>query len=232
LLTKVDESKKNTLCGTFIVFNMICIRELYPYRVKIMGLKHLLVILSCSAVSVSLCVPSRAENILQNSNLNLESTDIKNKGYGNKQTKQSLVGIWKTVVNQQSDPVVNYVNFKPNGTYNEIFKSRNGTQSLRGVWSYSNGLYTQWNTNGRYAKAAITWVSNDEVLFTIIDNGNPHHKGAQITYYREQQPVSNSPSGYRNNQEQLRNYYLGGYQNDWYQQNQWGDIHQYIHEHF
>ena len=162
-----------------------------------MKLKSLLAIVSCTAIALSISLPSIAETV-KDSKVESTSIGIGNKDYRNKQFTPSIVGSWKSVVNEHNKVSEIYVTFGSNGTFKVV--SQPSGYDGNGVWSYSDGYLTEHYTGKENpnAPAPIKWISNDEFIITIVDNGNPYYEGAQRRYYR--QPVQTS----RQKLEQLR----------------------------
>ena len=147
-----------------------------------MKLKSLLTIVSCAAISVSITVPSIAE-ILEDSKITSQSSGIQNKDYRNKQSISSIVGGWKALVNE----IVNiYFNVRSDGRYDSIFQFNGESRSRSGTWEYSNNVLTTWTEDRKFeGQGTIKWISNDEFILTIVDNGDPYYEGVQRRYYRQ-----------------------------------------------
>ena len=61
-----------------------------------------------------------------------------------------------------------------------------------GSWHYANGYLTEnfSHTEGANAPAPIKWISENEFIITIIDNGDPYYNGLQRRYYRQNRPTT------------------------------------------
>ena len=55
----------------------------------------------------------------------------------------------------------------------------------QGSWRYSNGILYQTDSLGLLSKGSIKWISDNEAIFTIIDNGNPIFTGEKVRYFRQ-----------------------------------------------
>ena len=132
----------------------------------------------------NLSIPSIAETT-KDIQVEPQITKTRNKEYGNKQNNLSLVGGWKAVVNEKGQVITIYVDFKPDGTYKTTFEAGSKRGSRIGTWRYSGNVLTQSSSPNRSARATIKWVSKDEVILTIIDNGDPYYQGVQRRYYRD-----------------------------------------------
>ena len=86
-----------------------------------------------------------------------------------------LVGYWKTSVNETGTPTNILWNIKTDGTTAYIFQTNQGNKYSNTTWNYSNGTWYEGLSSGITAKASIQWVSQDEFILTVTDNGNPQY---------------------------------------------------------
>lgn len=98
-----------------------------------------------------------------------------------------LVGYWKTSVNETGTPTNILWNIKTDGTTAYIFQTNQGNKYSNTTWNYSNGTWYEGLSSGITAKASIQWVSKDEFILTIIDNGNPQYAGVKRRFIRDRQ---------------------------------------------
>ena len=155
-----------------------------------MKLRSLLVIVSLSTIASSIAISSQAD-ILKYERSKLESKNIQDKSYRNKQSARSLVGSWKASENEKGVPINIYFNVNSNGSYDFITESNEGRRSGSGNWEYSNNLLIQTDNRGIFqGKGLIKWISDDEFILTIQDNGDSYYEGVQRRFYRQQQPVA------------------------------------------
>ena len=112
-------------------------------------------------------------------------TKTSNKEYGNKQNNLSLVGGWKAVVNEKGKVTTIYVEFKLDGTYKTTFESGSRRGANDGNWRYSGNILTQTSSQTPPGRGSIKWVSKDEFILTIINNGDSYYEGVQRRYYRD-----------------------------------------------
>ncbi|MCC0179177.1 hypothetical protein I4641_19615 [Waterburya agarophytonicola K14] len=174
-----------------------------------MKLKSLLAIVSFSAIggslavgiALSISVPSVAE-IVKDSQIKLETTNIQNKDYRNKQSTPSMVGSWKSGVedneNRYVDPQEIYMDIKSDGTTTYAFRREgkadgfaNGPYQYTSVDSQSGILVEGDEDQGRTFETTIKWISNNEFILTLIkDSHASHRNGLQRRFIRIQEPVA------------------------------------------
>ena len=98
---------------------------------------------------------------------------------------QRLIGTWNGSIVKYGQKIQISVTLKPDRTYTSLQKI--GLQSMRdqGIWRYSNGILYQTDSLGLRSKGSIKWISDNEAIFTIIDNGNPIFTGEKVRYFRQ-----------------------------------------------
>ena len=98
-----------------------------------------------------------------------------------------LVGYWKASVNQTGTPTNIFWNIKTDGTTAYVFQTSKGSGKASSTWNYSNGTWYEGLSSGITAKASIQWISEDEFVLAIIDNGNPQSTGLKRRFIRDRQ---------------------------------------------
>lgn len=146
------------------------------------------------AITTNLVISSTAETV-KDIQVGSQFTRISNKEYKNKQNNPSLVGSWKAVVSEQGIVTNIYITLKPDGTYNAVHESGNSKNSFNGNWQYSGNVLTQTSDQTPPSRGTIKWISNDEVIVTIADNGNPYYEGVQRRYYRQNRTYASPYNG-------------------------------------
>ena len=165
-----------------------------------MKLKSLLALVAGSAIALSFGIPSIAETV-EESQIKLEPTGIGNKDYRNKQSTPSIVGSWKSSVNDnefsKTDPVEIYCDIGSNARTTEMFRREgqrdgfsNNTYQYAPTKQANIGALVSKHSEGTTA-SLIKWVSNDEFILVIITDSNaPHRNGIKRRYVRIQEPVA------------------------------------------
>ncbi len=93
-----------------------------------------------------------------------------------------LVGIWDGEITETGYPTKIVWQVDADGTYVAWFSSIFGTTSRTGRWSYSNGILDQVTASG-----TVTWVNDNHIVITIIQNEDgPSSRGRTRHYYRRQ----------------------------------------------
>ena len=164
-----------------------------------MRLKSFLATFTCTAIVLGLSTISIAETSTE-SQVKIETAIALNKQHNDKLSAQLLLGNWKASVNQDGLLIDIYVIYKPNGTFDTILKSGEKRATYTGTWRYSNGVLTQHLSNGTKRTGFITFLSSNELIATVIDNGNPSDQGLKRRFsrYRVSNPSPNiAPSTLR-----------------------------------
>lgn len=100
-------------------------------------------------------------------------------------SSQQLVGTWRAKVFENGQQLEVTAHLKPDGTHTLLLQSSFQRRQIQGYWRYSEGILYETDALGNSAKSSITWISDNEVILTIIDNGNPANTGVQRRYYRQ-----------------------------------------------
>ena len=168
-----------------------------------MKLKFLSALVAGSATALTIGIPSIAETVKE-SQIKLEPTGIGNKDYRNKQSTPSIVGSWKSSVNDneysKTDPQEIYWDIDSNGRTTIMFRREgqrdnfnNSTYQYAPTKKSNLGAFTSKNSQGTTFLSAIKWISRDEFVLTLINDSNaPHRRGIQRRYVRIQEPVATS----------------------------------------
>ena len=164
-----------------------------------MKLKSLLAIVSCSAIALSISIPSVAETV-RDSKIESSSIGIGNKDYRNKQSTPSMVGNWKSSVENNEyrhlNPMEIYWDIKPDGTTTFAFRRKDGDGFADTTYKYApittnEGLWAENISSGVTALATIKWISNDEfVLIITKEPAQPEREGIQRKFVRIDEPVA------------------------------------------
>ena len=110
-----------------------------------------------------------------------------------------LVGYWKASVNETGTPTNIFWNIKTDGTTAYVFQTSQGNGGANSTWNYSDGIWYEGLSSGLTAKASIQWVSKDEFILTIIDNGNPQYAGVKRRFIRDRQATNRGLQEARDN---------------------------------
>ena len=175
-----------------------------------MKLKSFLAIVSCSAIGGSLAIgialststPSIAETVKEGY-IQSQSTGIGNKDYRNKQSTPSMVGSWKSSVEDNeyryTDPKEIYFDMASNGSTTFAFRKKGQPDSF-GSEDYrlaptkdpSVSVLKSINSDGETTSVSgIKWISNNEFIIRILkDPEAPHREGVQRRFVRIQEPVA------------------------------------------
>ena len=165
-----------------------------------MKLKSLLAIVSCSAIALSISVPSIAETV-KDSKVESASIGIGNKDYRNKQSTPSIVGSWVSSVNNNEyrhlNPMEIYWDIKSGGTTTFAFRPKSGDNFSETTYKYTpaknaSGIWVEkGNEQGETFVAVIKWISYNEFVLTLIkDSLRPERNGLQRRFVRIQEPVA------------------------------------------
>ena len=165
-----------------------------------MKLKSLLVLVAGSAIALSIGIPSIAETVKE-SQIKSEHTGIGNKDYRNKQSTPSIVGSWKSGINDnefsKTDPQEMYWDIGSNGRTTSAFRKEGQRDGFsNSIYEYAPtkqaniGAFASKYSEGTIA-SLVKWVSNDEFIIVIITDSNaPHRNGIKRRYVRIQEPVA------------------------------------------
>ncbi|MEO1692869.1 MAG: hypothetical protein AAFR63_15295 [Cyanobacteria bacterium J06631_6] len=169
-----------------------------------MKLKSLLAIVSCSAIALSISLPSVAETV-RDSKVESGSIVIGNKDYRNKQSTPSIVGSWKSSVVDNEYKHVNpteiNIDIKSDNTIIYAFQTKKGNSFRNHTYKYSyapneTGIWIQKPSEGTTTISSIKWISDNEFVQTLIkDSGHPERSGLQRRYIRQQKPVATLSTG-------------------------------------
>ena len=99
---------------------------------------------------------------------------------------QRLIGTWNGSIVKYGQQIQISVTLKPDRTYTSLQKIGLPSMRDRGSWRYSNGILYQTDSLGLLSKGSIKWISDNEAVFTIIDNGNPIFTREKVRYFRQQ----------------------------------------------
>ena len=168
-----------------------------------MKLKSLLAIASCSAIALSISLPSIAEKV-NDSKVESSSIGIGNKDYRNKQSTPSMVGSWKSGIkdneHRHTDPQEIY--FDMTSDFSAIFAfRREGQADTFGSGSYyrytptkdpSIVIQESLNSDGEVTSiVGVKWISNNEFIIRILKEPEaPHREGIQRRFLRIDKPVA------------------------------------------
>ena len=101
-------------------------------------------------------------------------------------SSERLIGTWGAKVFQYGKQFTIAVNLRADGTYTESFLHGGlKINQNQGRWRYSNGILYQTNYFGNWSQGRVEWISDNEAVFTIINNGNPADKGLKRRYFRQ-----------------------------------------------
>ena len=182
-----------------------------------MKLKSLLAIVSCTAIALSISVPSVAETVKE-SQIKLEIAGIGNKDYRNKQNAPSMVGNWKSSVKdnefRHTDPQEIYMDVKSDETVAYAFRREgradgfnNSTYKYAPTKETNVGALVTKNTQGTVYISAIKWISNNEFVLTLIkDSREPHRNGLKRRFVRIQEPVATILQQRAQTSQKIRNH--------------------------
>lgn len=94
------------------------------------------------------------------------------------------MGTWYAHEVEFDRPVKIYWHARADGTCTYVFESGYRKSLLNGTWSYSNGVLYESNVRNGSISGAVTWISDNEIEITIIDNGTPAYSGMKRRYRR------------------------------------------------
>ena len=165
-----------------------------------MKLKSLLAIVSCSAIALSIGIPSVADTV-KDSQVESSSIGIGNKDYRNKQSTPLIVGSWYSSVedneHRHTDPVEIYADFKADGTQNSASRRENGEGFSNISYKYAPtksknlGALVQEDNEGRTFLSVVRWISSNEFIITLVkDSHEPHRNGLKRRFVRINEPVA------------------------------------------
>jgi len=101
-----------------------------------------------------------------------------------------LVGYWKTSVNETGTPTNIFWNIKTDGTTAYVFQTSQGSGKSNSTWNYADGIWYEGLSSGVTAKSSIQWVSKDEFILTVIDNGNSQYPGVKRRFIRDREATN------------------------------------------
>ena len=167
-----------------------------------MKLKSLLAIVSCTAIALSISLPSVAETI-KDSQVESSSIGIGNKDYRNKQSTPSMVGSWYSSVKdnewRHTNPQEIYFDMASDGSTTFAFR-REGQADRFGSGDYrlaptkdpSVSVLKSINSDGETTSiSGIKWISNNEFIVLILkEPAQSHREGIQRRFVRIQEPVA------------------------------------------
>lgn len=98
---------------------------------------------------------------------------------------EDVIGVWRAVVTEQGQTYQIDVAYSREGTTAYLVRDTQGRSlTLNGGWSYSNGILYEQLSDGTKARGSIEWVDKDNIIVTIIDNGDPAYRGVKRRYTR------------------------------------------------
>ena len=166
------------------------------------SLRSTFAIFSCTVIIVGIGFPGISET-LKDIQTQPQSIGIGNKDYRNKQSTPSMVGSWKSGVNdnehRHTDPQEIY--FDMASDFSAIFAIRKAGQA--DTFGSGNYRYTPTkdtsiviqegiNSDGEIVHIiAIKWISNNEFITRMLKNPEaPHRVGVQRRFVRIDEPVA------------------------------------------
>lgn len=154
-----------------------------------MKFKSSLAILSCTAIALSISVPSIAHT--QDIDLPSKSTITRTKQLQTNNGRKStgLVGVWKAIVNQNGISTDIVCDFRVDGIEDCSYTNSEGTRKSQGTWNYADEkLYFSYEYGD--VNYSVQWISQDEFVLRPLTSENGIQ--AEQRFYRQQQAVQTS----------------------------------------
>lgn len=167
-----------------------------------MKFKSFLAVVACSVVAVSIGISLIVETVKEG-DLQSESTSIQNQDSRNKQSTPSMVGSWKSGVNDNehryTDPQEIYFDMALDRSAIFAFLREGQADSFeRQNFRYtptkdaSVTVQESINSDGEVSSVCgIKWISNNEFIVLIVkDLENPYRQGLKRRFIRIDEPMA------------------------------------------
>lgn len=101
-------------------------------------------------------------------------------------TSEDVIGTWRARVTEFGETLQYDVTFYENGSTEYLITMANGKtfRITGGSWNYSKETLYEKLPDGSNGKGSIQWLDRNNVILTIVDNGDPKYAGLKRRYRR------------------------------------------------